>query len=205
MAKPANIILNMTIDDKYGAALFLSWFAVHTNSCQEKRVAQHLTAREIEHFLPVNRRSRRWKNGCTMLQEQPLFAGYLFVKISRTERVRVLELPGVHSLVGNGREPVALPSEEIESLREGIGKLEMEPCPYLNIGEKARIIRGPLQGMTGIIARKKKGLRLVLSLDAIMKSISVEIDERDLEAVDSLPNGHSTIIEASSSVSSLSF
>ena len=205
MAKPANIILNMTIDDKFGVSFSLNWFAVHTNSCQEKRVAQHLTVREIEHFLPVNRHSRRWKNGCTMLLEQPLFAGYLFVKISRTERVRVLELPGVHSIVGNGREPIALPSEEIESLREGIGKLEMEPCPYLNIGEKARIICGPLQGMTGIIARKKKGLRLILSLDAIMKSVSVEIDERDLEAVDSLPTGHSTIVNASSSVSSLSF
>ena len=166
-----------------------NWFAVHTSSCQEKRVAQHLSTRDIEHFLPLSRRPRRWKNGCTMVLEQPLFPGYLFIKIPRTERVRVLELPGVHSIVGNGREPIALPNEEIESLREGVGQLNLEPCPYLNVGERARIVRGPLSGMTGIIARKKNGLRLILSLDAIMKSVSVEIDALDLEAVAPPPFG----------------
>lgn len=188
-----------------GIALSPNWFAVHTSSCQEKRVALHLFTRDIEHFLPISRNSRRWKNGCTMLLEQPLFPGYLFVKIPRSERVRVLELPGVHSIVGSGREPIALPSDEIERLREGIAQLNVEPCPYLNVGERARIIRGPLQGMTGIIARKKKGLRLILSLDAIMKSISVEIDERDLEAVDSQSIATPLRTDESTPVSSLSF
>lgn len=165
----------------------------------------HLTTRTIEHFLPVSRSSRRWRNGCTVLLEQPLFPGYLFVKIPRTERVRVLELPGVHSIVGNGREPIALPTEEIESLRGGIGSLNVEPCPYLNVGERARIIRGPLQGMTGIIARKKKGLRLILSLDAIMKSISVEIDERDLEAIDSHSGENIFVAATSAGANSLTF
>lgn len=165
----------------------------------------HLTTRAIEHFLPISRSSRRWKNGCTVELQQPLFPGYLFVKIPRTDRVRVLELPGVHSLVGNGREPIALPSEEIEGLREGIGLLKAEPCPYLNVGERARIIRGPLQGMTGIIARKKKGLRLILSLDPIMKSISVEIDERDLLAIDSHSGENIFAAAASAGVSALTF
>jgi transcription antitermination factor NusG len=195
----------MNFDAQIGAALSQNWFAVHTSSCQEKRVALHLSNREIEHFLPVSRNSRKWKNGCTMLIEQPLFPGYLFVKIPRTDRVRVLELPGVHSIVSNGREPIALPGEEIERLREGIGQFNVEPCPYLNIGERARIIRGALQGMTGIIARKKKGLRLILSLDAIMKSISVEIDERDLEAIDSPCDTQAFVGTTSSSVSSMSF
>jgi transcription antitermination factor NusG len=137
-----------------------------------------------------------------MVLEQPLFPGYLFVKIPRTERVRVLELPGVCSIVGNGREPIALPNQEIESLREGIGQVNLEPCPYLNVGVRARIIRGPLSGMTGIIARKKKGLRLILSLDAIMKSVSVEVDERDLEAVEQLAAGNSLVAAASATASS---
>lgn len=195
MAKPEINFMNMTSNQTSDVRLSPNWFAVHTGSCQEKRVAQHLSIRDIEHFLPVSKTSRRWKNGCTVVLEQPLFPGYLFVKIARTERVRVLELPGVNSIVGNGREPIALHSSEIESLRDGIDQLNVEPCAYLNVGVRARIIRGPLLGMTGIIARRKNGLRLILSLDVIMKSISVEIDTRDLEPLDSFsaancPNIH---------------
>jgi transcription antitermination factor NusG len=165
------------------------WFAVHTCSCQEKRVALHLCHREIEYFLPLSRSVRRWRNGCTMVSEQPLFSGYLFVKIPREERVRVLELPGVHSMVGTGREPIPLPSTEIETLRQGIDLLKVEPCAFLNVGEKARIIRGPLEGLTGIISRKKNGVRLILSLDVIMKSVSVEVNAVDLEPLYSAEEG----------------
>ena len=161
----------------------LNWFAVHTGSCQEKRVAQHLCTREMEYFLPLSRSTKKWRNGCTIVSERPLFTGYLFVKMDRTERVRVLELPGVHSIVGNGREPIALPSEEIESLRQGVELLHLEPCPFLKVGERARIVRGPLEGLTGIVSRKKGGLRLILSLDLIMKSVSVEVDAADLESL----------------------
>jgi len=159
------------------------WFAVYTCSCQEKRVAQHCSAHEIEHFLPVSQNRRRWKNGCTVLLERPLFPGYLFVKIEKRQRVRVLELPGVHSIVGRGREPVPLPGEEIEILRRGLDSINAEPCPFLNVGEKARVKRGPLEGMTGVVTRRKNSLRLVLSVDLIMRSVSVEVDSLDLEPI----------------------
>jgi transcription antitermination factor NusG len=163
----------------------LEWFAVYTSSCHEKRVAQHCSVREIDHYLPLRRTLTRWKNGCTMLVERPLFPGYLFVKIEKLHRVRVLELPGVQSLVGRGREPVPLPGADIEILRRGLDQLNAHPCPYLNIGQRALIKRGPLQGMTGIVVRKKNGFRLVLSIDLIMKSVSLEIDSLDLEPIPS--------------------
>lgn len=146
-------------------------------------MAQHLCIRELEYFLPLSRSTKKWRNGCTILSERPLFPGYLFVKIDRTDRVRVLELPGVHSIVGNGRDPIALPSGEIDSLRQGVDLLHMEACPFLKVGERARIVRGPLEGLTGIVSRKKGGLRLILSLDLIMKSVSVEVDAADLESL----------------------
>jgi len=167
------------------------WFAVYTRSCQEKRVGQHLSIRDVEYFLPVKRSLRRWNNGCAPTIEQPLFPGYLFVKIQRTERVRVLELPGVHSIVGTGKEPIPLPSEEIEALRRAIPVMNVEACAYLNVGEQATIKQGPLQGMTGIIVRKKNGLRFVLSLDLIMKSVSVEVDAQDLEVTEYSLSRHS--------------
>jgi transcription antitermination factor NusG len=157
------------------------WFAVYTLSCREKQVARHLEMHSIEHFLPVTKSRRRWKNGCTVLVEEPLFPGYLFVQIDRSDRTHVLGVPGVHSIVGTGKDPIALPHFEIETLRRSVDHLRIEPHPYLNVGEKATILRGPLAGMTGIVVRKKNGLRFILSLDLIMKSVAVEVDAADLE------------------------
>jgi transcription antitermination factor NusG len=156
------------------------WFAVRTLSCREKQVSRHFGHQTIEHFLPVTRNRRRWKNGCTVVVERPLFPGYLFVHIPRAERVRVLGVPGVHSIVGTGKSPIALPNCEIEALRRGADLLNLEPCPYLNVGERATVLRGPLEGMSGIVVRKKNGLRFVLSLDLIRKSVAVELEAADL-------------------------
>jgi transcription termination/antitermination protein NusG len=157
------------------------WFAVYTLSCREKQVSRHMEIHSIEHFLPVTKSRRRWKNGCTVVVEEPLFPGYLFVQIDRAARTQVLSVPGVHSIVGTGKDPIPLPHFEIETLRRSIEHLKIEPHPYLNVGERATILRGPLVGMTGIVVRKKNGLRFVLSLDLIMKSVAVEVDAADLE------------------------
>jgi transcription antitermination factor NusG len=157
------------------------WFAVYTTSCHEKRVAEHCQVRDIESFLPTYQSTRRWKNGCTVNIDSPLFPGYVFVRVNHTHRVRVLELPGVVSIVGAARQPTPLPDTDIESLRNGIHLLKAEPHPCLNLGDKVKIRKGPLAGMTGVLVRKKNGLRVVLTLELIMKSISVEIDEQDLE------------------------
>ena len=161
------------------------WFAVYTLACREKQVARHLAAREVEHFLPLTKRRARWKNGCNVVVEEPLFPGYLFVHISRGERVRVVSVPGVHSIVGHGKDPSALPSAEIESLRRGIDFLNIERYPYIEIQDKVTILRGPLEGLTGTVIRRKNGLRFILSLDLIMKSVSVEIAAADLAPADS--------------------
>ena len=89
----------------------------------------------------------------------------------------------MHSIVGFGRDPIALPEEQIEAMRQGLHGLNAEPHPYLSVGAGARIRRGALEGMTGIVVRKKNGFRFVLSLDLIQKSVSVEVDESNLEAI----------------------
>ena len=66
------------------------WYAASTAPCREKRVRDHLAVREIESFLPLYRSSRKWKNGCRVELERPLFPGYVFVRMPSTERVRVL-------------------------------------------------------------------------------------------------------------------
>lgn len=166
----------------------ISWFAVYTTPRHEKRIASHFSDRQIEYYLPLYRSTRRWKNRTVADLELPLFPSYIFVRIGRCERVRVLEVPGVLSIVG-GREPAPLPEFEIESLRAGLHLRQSEPHPYLVIGERARIRVGPLAGMEGVLIRKKNNFRVVLTLDMIMQSVAVEVDACDLEAVGVRPQG----------------
>jgi transcription antitermination factor NusG len=184
------------IPNKLPRSILQHWFAAYTFSCQEKRVAQHLYTHCIEFFLPVHRKVSHWKNGLRTLIEKPLFPGYVFVKIDSKERVRVLELPGVHSIVGAGRQPIALPYEEIETLRRGMHLLNAEPHPYLKSGDKVVVRNGPLEGVTGIVLRQKNSTRIVLTLDLILSSISVEVGEEDLEVVSHDPPRYGYITSA---------
>jgi transcription antitermination factor NusG len=171
--------------DAFGAAQEFSahWFAAFTSSHHEKRVASRLAERQMESFLPLYRTVRRWKNRCQMALELPLFPNYVFVRMAPRERVRVLEVPGVLSLVASGRTLVPLPDFEIEALRAGVGERKIEPHPYLVIGERARIRRGPMMGMEGVLLRKKSNFRVVLALEAILQCVSVEVDADDVEPV----------------------
>jgi transcription termination/antitermination protein NusG len=163
------------------SAAIARWFAVYTAPRHEKAVARQLETREIQSFLPLYRSMRRWKNGCRVQVDQPLFPNYLFICVERRECVRVLQVPGVLSIVGSGREPVPLPSSEIESLRSGIHLHKFEPHPYLAVGEKVRITSGALAGMAGVLLRRKNQFRVVLTLELIMQSVAVEIGIDEIE------------------------
>lgn len=169
-------------------ALNRHWFAVYATCRHEKRIAQHCAQREIECFLPLYRTQRRWKDRPTVTLDLPLFPGYLFVRIDRPKRVTVLQVPGVLSIIGGmGNQFNPLPELEIKALRNGLDPLRAEPHPLLLTGQRVRICKGALAGIEGIVVRKKNNLRVVLTLDLIMQSISLEVDEDDLEPVDFSP------------------
>jgi transcription antitermination factor NusG len=159
------------------------WFAVYTTCRHEKRVAQHLEQRQIEHFLPIYRTQHRWKDGSRVMIDLPLFPGYVFVRINSRNRVGVLEVPGVVSMIGTALQPAPLPDFEVETLRNGLDPMRTEPHPLLTVGQRVRIKTGALTGVEGIVIRKKNGLRVVLTLSLLMQSIAVEVDGDDVEVV----------------------
>ncbi len=107
----------------------------------------------------------------------------MFVRISRKERISVLETPGVFSIVGAAHQAWELPEQEIEALRSGIRERKCEPHEYLDIGERARVKSGVLVGLEGIILRKENSLNIVLSLDQIMQSVAIEVHSSELEPI----------------------
>ena len=160
------------------------WFAVYTTCRHEKRVARHFEQRRIEHFLPLYKAQHRWKDGTHAVLDLPLFPGYVFVKINSCERVSVLEVPGVVSIIGTPSHPAALPDFEVEALRAGLDPMRVEPHPLVTIGQRVRIKTGALAGIEGIVVRRKGSLRVVLTLDLLMQSIAIEVDGDGVELVD---------------------
>ena len=161
------------------------WFAVYTSSRHEKRVDHQLEMREIEHYLPLYRTQRKWSDGSRVTLDLPLFPGYIFVCIERAQRVRVLEVPGVLAIVGGtAGEPASLPASEIAALRSGLSERNAQPHPLLKVGQRARIRSGAFAGMEGVVQRMKYSFRVVLTLDSIMQSFAVEVDDEELELMD---------------------
>jgi len=159
------------------------WYAAYTSANHEKRVAEQLDARAVEHFLPSYASVRRWKDRRVTLQ-MPLFPGYVFVRMALRDRLQVQQVPGVAHLVGFDGTPAALPDEEIEALRASLNSgVRVEPHPYLTLGRRVRLKSGPLAGMQGILLQRKGRFRVVISIELIQRSVAVDADVADVEAL----------------------
>lgn len=159
------------------------WYAAYTKARHEKKVAAHLEMKRVEAFLPLYKATHLW-NGRRALLHLPLFPGYIFVRTSLQERLRVLEAPGLIQLVGSRNAPIPLPDAEIEQLRACLSLgLNPEPIPYLNAGDVVRILDGPLAGWKGKVLRRDGETRLVLSVDLIMRSVAVKVEASRLERI----------------------
>ena len=144
-------------------------------------MVRHLEVREVENFLPLYKAERKWKNGCKVDVEFPIFPNYVFVHVDRKLSNRVLDVPGVLAFAGSGRTPAPIPDSEIEWLRNELPLRKFEPHPYLVVGSRVRIKSGPLAGMRGVLTRKKNGFRVVLSIDLIRQSVAVEVGMDEIE------------------------
>ena len=160
-----------------------AWWALYTRHQHEKTVADMLSAKGFEVFLPLYSSMRRW-NDRKKLISLPLFPGYVFVRGGLNRRLQVVTTPGVHMILYYGETVAVIPEAEIVAIRKTVeGPFRIEPHPFLKCGERVRVIRGSLQGVEGVLVRKKNLLRLILSVDMLAQSVAVEIDASDVEPV----------------------
>jgi transcription antitermination factor NusG len=163
------------------------WFAAYTMSRHEKRIASHCERIGIEQFLPLYTSQRSWKNRTTVDLQMPLFPNYIFVRLLPQDHGPLMRLPGLLSTVGNAAGPVVIPDGDMELLRRIIACKAIEPHPFLAKGDKVRVATGPLAGLIGVVLKKGNGLRFIVTLDLIGKSVSLDIDGSALELIASHP------------------
>jgi transcription antitermination factor NusG len=159
------------------------WYALRTKSRHEKLVRDRLAGQGLEPLLPTVKRVSQWKDRKKEI-EVPLFSGYCFVRFSLREKLPVLKVAGVVDVVGGGNRPEPIPEEEIEALRTLMTSvLPYDAHPYLREGMPVEVIRGPLQGVKGILLRKDRRHRLVIGVRLIQQAAAVEIDVNDVAPV----------------------
>jgi transcription antitermination factor NusG len=160
------------------------WFAVRTASGRERFVAGQLQAKGYEEFLPIYRTRRQWSDRIKDL-ELPLFPGYLFCRFDFNNRLPILVTPGVKLIVCYGKQATPVNESEIENLRKVVASgAAAEPHDkYLAVGERVRIREGSLAGVEGILVDVKNSWRIVLSVELLQRSVSVELDRAAIEPV----------------------
>lgn len=162
------------------------WHVLRTRSNFEKRVAQHLAMRAIEHYLPLYRDRVKWTDR-TVLTERPLFLGYVFARYSAKSRIVVLSTPGVVSALGD--EPGDLvANDELDRIREGLSSgLLLRPHPRISAGTQVRIREGVFTGVQGVVAEFRQQCKVVISIAAARQFFSIEVDSSVLEIVKPYP------------------
>lgn len=160
------------------------WYALHTRARHEKLVVQRLTERGVQTFLPVFSEVHRWSDRKKKV-ELPLFGCYVFAKFAprRSERLNVLRVGGVLSLVGSQGEGTPIPDQQIDAVRTLMDSAHSwSACPFLKIGQRVRIRGGALDGLEGILTSRSGGQTLVISVDAIQRSLAVKVEGYQVEA-----------------------
>jgi transcription antitermination factor NusG len=163
------------------------WFALAVKPRFEKAVARTLEFKGFETFLPLYKKHHHYGTR-SKDSELPLFPGYVCCRFDVRTRLPILSTPGVIQILGAGNTPIALPDVEITSLQTAIRtQLPVQPFAYVQAGQRVRINRGVLAGVEGIVMSYKQGLRLVLSITLLQRSVLLEVD-RDQVSTEQAPD-----------------
>jgi transcription termination/antitermination protein NusG len=166
-----------------GSAPGPAWYPLQTRYQCERKVDAALRDEGFESFSPMQLEARRWSDR-TKLVEAPLFPGYTFVRMEAEPKslAKVLRLPGLVRFVTSGRELVAVPNEEIETVRALVQtNTSYEPGPFPAVGERVRIRGGCLDGVEGVLTGYSDRREIVISVGAIQRSLKVRLGNYRVE------------------------
>ena len=154
------------------------WYALMVKPQHEKAVAAQLEMKCLEAYLPLYRARHQWSDRIVAV-ELPLFPRYVFSRFTFEDRLKVLQILSVTSIVSFGGKPCPIDNREVETIRAMISSgRPIHPWPSVRIGQRVRICEGPLDGLEGILVREKSGYREVVNVELLNRGVAVEV-ERD--------------------------
>ncbi|HZQ66963.1 MAG TPA: UpxY family transcription antiterminator [Terriglobales bacterium] len=161
------------------------WYAIVTRARNERSIVNRLQERGMETFLPTVTEVHQWRDRRKRV-EMPLFSCYVFVKLELTneQRYRVCNIEGVFGFVGVRGDAIAIPEEQIDAVRTLMTQqLSWSSHPFLKIGQRVRIRGGALDGVEGVLQGRNGDRTLVISIDAIQRSLAVRVEGYDVQPI----------------------
>lgn len=163
----------------------LRWYALHTRARHEKAIERRLRDQGMETFVPTTVEVHRWSDRKKKV-EVPLFTCYVFIRcaLSAEDRNRVYQIESVQGFVGARGTSLPIPDEQIESIRKVLTQsAPWRSYPFLKVGQRVRVRGGAMDGVEGVFVSENGDHSLIISVDAIQRSMSVRIDGYDVEPV----------------------
>jgi transcriptional antiterminator RfaH len=158
------------------------WYAVYTRTRHEKSVAEQCKQRGVATFLPLYCVQRLWKQRRAKVL-LPLFPSYVFVRIALRDRLRVLGIPGIVSIVSFRGVPAVVPEAQIDSLSRAVSLGRANPAIYLQSGKRVRVTAGPLAGLEGIVVGVRGEVKVIVSFEWMSRSVAISLDAADVESL----------------------
>ncbi len=159
------------------------WHVLHVRSNYEKRVAQSLAVRSVEHFLPLYSERVKWTDR-TVVAERPLFPGYVFARLSAQTKSSVIFTPGVCRLLGDDERDM-VSCEELDKIRTGLASgLILRPHPCVTLGMRVKVRDGVFEGIEGMVTELRHQCKVIIALEAVRQYFSLEVDMSDLVVLD---------------------
>jgi transcription antitermination factor NusG len=160
-----------------------NWYAVYTKPRWEKKVAAMLLEKGIENYCPINKVIRQWSDRKKMVME-PVFKGYVFVKLEENKKWQVKDVNGILNFVYWLGKPAVIRDEEIDTIRKFLNEFEdvqVEPKGVV-VNSEVRIRQGVLMNYHGVVV-EVLGNRAVVKIETLDIQLSAHFDKKNLEPV----------------------
>ena len=157
------------------------WFAIYTRFKCEKWVHRQLRQKGIEAYVPLRTVTRKYRRKVKKVH-LPLIHCYAFVKINKSEYIRVLETENVQCFVRFDKQLVPIPEDEMNLLKrvagDDVGEWETRPLNAFQPGDRVEVIGGPLTGLQGVFLEQKGKRKFLVELHTLGYGIAIETDGR---------------------------
>jgi transcription antitermination factor NusG len=174
--------------EKINTSQIYQWHVVYIRSRAEKKAELELQNKNIETYLPLQRKLRQWSDRKKWV-EMPLISGYLFVRISRKEYDQVLQVNHVVSYVRFEGKAAIIPESQIESLKLMLKQDNLEISvtqENFEVGQKIEVVSGPLIGLQGKLVKIKGKNKVAVVLEKLGYSAVIEISTENLRVFESV-------------------
>ncbi len=157
------------------------WFAVHTRFKSEKIVNRLLNQKGINNYLPIQKLARKWGRRVTSV-ELPLISCYIFVNITKSEYVKVLETEYVVGFVRFAKDLISVPEHEINLLQRIVNEgfdIFVEKSTFYE-GDEVEIAQGNLTGLKGKLVSFEGKNRMLVELDHLGYTLQISVGKEML-------------------------